>query len=221
MIGVVIRVKNEGDSLKKCITMLRSQNIPTEIIVVDSNSSDNTMDVCNQYKCNVVQCCEPFSFGKALNLGIEQSKMDFVCLLSAHCFPVGNHFLFNMWSNFNDERVAGVYARQIPHQLTNPVEYRNFLHIYGFERIVQVKNPQFNNGASMIRKSVWNRIRFDDKVIAQEDILWAKHVIDKGYRIVYEPSSVVEHLHNEDVVHTISRYEKETRALKGMGYIEW
>lgn len=221
MISVVIRTWDEGRNLDRCLRLLKAQHMPNEVVVVDSNSSDNTGSICEQFGCKVVQCTEPFSFGKALNLGIKNSSFDIVCILSAHCFPMGRDFLCRLYKNFTDKRVAGVYARQVPHRLTNPVEYRNFLHIYGNERIVQTSSPQFNNGASMIRKSVWEKIRFDEGVIAQEDVLWAKQVLGKGYVIVYEPGGIVEHLHNEDIVHTVSRYEKETRALIGMGYVKW
>jgi len=221
MISIVIRTKNDGKNLKKCIGTLEKQTEKNEIIIVDSHSSDNTLDICKKHNCTVIQCTEPFSYGKSLNEGIMETKGDFVCILSNHCFPTDKNFLFNMWSDFKDPQVAGVYARQIPHQLTNPVEYRNFLHIYGNEKIIQTKSPLFNNAASMIRKSIWKQITFNEEAVAQEDVIWAKAVIDMGYKIVYEPSSVVEHLHNEDIVHTISRYEKETRALKKVGYIKW
>jgi len=221
MISVVIRVKNEGKNLKRCIEILKSQTVPNEIVIVDSNSTDDTLDICDGNGVKVVQCTEPFTYGKALNQGINSSTGNFVCILSAHCFPVSKDFLFNMFKNFSDKKVGAVYARQIPHPLTNPVEYRNFLHIYGNERIVQRVNPLFNNGASMINKRVWEQVRFDEDVIAQEDMLWAKMILDKGFHIVYDPSSVVEHLHNEDIIHTVSRYERESRALQGMGCGEW
>lgn len=220
MISVVIRTKNEGMNLERCIRKLKEQTIENRIILVDSNSTDNTHQLCRDNDVRVLQCPEPFSYGKALNLGIEQCTTEYICILSAHCFPVNNVFLYHLMNSF-DMVTAGVYSRQIPHELTNPVEYRNFVHIYGLERMVQYKTPQFNNGASMIRKSVWNSIRFDEDIMAQEDVLWARGVLKKGYKIIYEPLSMVEHLHNEDIAQTISRYERETRAFNKMGYLKW
>lgn len=221
MISIVIRTRNEVSNLKKLLPILKAQNLDSEIIIVDSDSGDGTEQFCKEHGCIFVQCPEPFSFGKALNIGIKKCSSDFICILSSHCFPTDNMFLYNMFTDFKYNDVAGVYARQVPHQLTNPLEYRNFLHIYGNERITQHKSPLFNNGASMIRKCVWNDIRFDEKVFAQEDVLWAKHVIDKGYIIIYEPCSIVEHLHNEDLLHTVHRYEKESRALQEMEFAKW
>jgi len=220
MISVVIRAKNEGHNLKRCIPLLQQQTLKNQIIIVDSDSVDDTKQLCNDFNVTLLQCDEPFSYGKSLNVGIECCTTEFVCILSAHCFPVNDVFLYHLMNSF-DKYTAGVYSRQIPHKSTNPVEYRNFLHIYGPERIVQRVSPQFNNGASMIRKSIWDSVRFDESVIAQEDILWARDVIRRGYRIVYEPLSIVEHLHNEDIVHTVSRYERESRALDSMGYLKW
>jgi len=221
MISIVIRTKNEADNLECCIKQLMKQTMKNEIIIVDSHSTDNTPDIVERYNCILVQCDDPFSYGRALNMGLGRTSSRYVCILSSHCFPKGKQFLYNMWQNFKDKTVAGVYARQIPHRFTNPVEYRNFLHIYGNERIIQCCSPLFNNGASMIDKKVWRDIRFDETVVAQEDMLWAKQVIDNGYKIVYEPGSIVEHLHNENLLQTVSRYEIETRALQKMRFIEW
>jgi len=221
MISVVIRTRNEAEHLKECLKRLKKQTIKTEIIIVDSHSDDNTKTIADMYNAVTVQCPNPFTYGKALNIGIRKTTNRYICIISSHCYPNSKEYLYHMWKHFKDNKVAGVYSRQIPHQLTNPVEYRNFLHIYGNERIVQHHSPLFNNGSSMIDKKIWKQIQFDENIIAQEDVLWAKQCINQGYHIVYEPCSIVEHLHNESILHTVSRYEIESRALEGMGFNRW
>jgi len=221
MISIVIRTKNEADNLQHLLKILKRQTLKTEVIIVDSHSNDNTQGIAEENHCIITQCPEPFTYGRALNHGIRQTHSNYICILSSHCFPTDKNYLFNMWKHFKDKKCAGVYSRQIPHRLTNPVEYRNFLHIYGNERIIQHRSPLFNNGSSMINKKVWKKHCFDEKIIAQEDMQWAKKVLDDGYFIVYEPGSVVEHLHNENLLQTISRYEIEKRALDKLGLIRW
>lgn len=213
MISVVIRTRNEAQNLKKCLSIVDKQDVEKEIIIVDSYSTDDTQKVAEEYNCKIIQC-DPFTYGKALNVGIKFSKGDFICILSGHCFPKTDAFLRKLRNNLFIEKVAGVYARQIPHKYTNPLEYRNFIYTYRLEPAIQKKCPFFNNAASMIRREVWDEVKFDEEVKAQEDIIWAKEVQKRGYSIAYEPEAVVEHLHNEDTHETVNRYIKEYEVLR-------
>lgn len=214
-ISVVIRTRNESDKLAVCLEKLSKQTIKPEIIIVDTYSMDGTIEVSKGYGCNIVQC-ENFTFGKALNDGIEASTGKYIAILSGHCFPTQDTFLATLKRNLDISPVAGVYARQIPHPKTNPLEYRNFIYTYRSEPMIQKECPFFNNAASMIRRDIWDRIKFHEEIKAQEDILWARHVQKLGYYIAYEPEAVVEHLHNEDSYETVTRYKKEYDVLKEM-----
>lgn len=222
MISVIIRSKNEAHNLKILLDKLSDQSVETEIIIVDSESEDETESVCEEFGCNIIQASKPFSYGKALNEGIKKATCKYVSIMSAHCFPIDDFFLYHMRKNFDLYKdVAGVYAKQIPHKNTNALEYRNFIHIYGNDKIEQWRTPLFNNGANMIDREVWEQIKFDEKVIAQEDMLWARDTQAKGYCIIYEPDAIVEHLHDEGIIHTLNRYDKEYRALRDMEYLKW
>lgn len=221
MISVIIRVKEEAHHIKILLPILRNQSVDCEIIVVDSHSKDNLTELTNKYECKVIQATEPFSYGGSLNEGIEASKGTYICILSAHCFPTDTRYLENMVSNFKDSTVAGVYSRQIPHNKTNELEYRNFIYTYGNERRVQTTNYKFNNGASMIRKSVWEEIPFDEVVVTLEDLVWAKKVLDSGMKIVYDPVCIVEHLHDEDIDSTVKRHVREYKSMIDIGVIGW
>ena len=47
----------------------------------------------------------------------------------------------------------------------------------------------------MIRKSSWEKNKFDENVKHIEDRLWASLVLKKGKKIVYEPNASVIHFH--------------------------
>jgi len=213
LISVVIRTRNESKNLEKCIKILRKQTINPEIIIMDTYSNDGIEPVIEKYGCKHIQI-NPFTFGKALNEGIQHSRGEYICILSAHCFPTENNFLEVLESNFKDRNIAGVYARQIPHEKTNSLEYRNFIYIYRMERIIQHHCYYFNNGASMIRKDIWDKVKFDENVKAQEDMIWARDVQKMEYTIAYDPTACVIHLHEEDIQETIGRYIKEYEVIK-------
>ena len=213
MVSVVIRTLNEANNLKKLLEILSTQTIKHEVIVVDSGSTDNTLKVAKKYKC-VIEKCIPFTYGKALNIGIKKAQYKYICNLSAHCFPTSNTYLETMLDNFDHSRIAGVYSKQLPTEDANILDKRNLSIIFRDEKLYQQKDSFFNNASSMIRKDIWEYVKFDDQIEAWEDIKWSKEVQAMNYVIVYEPSAAVYHYHDEGNDRTIKRYEKEWSSLK-------
>lgn len=212
MISVVIRTLDEAEYLEKTLKILACQSIENEVIVVDTNSKDNTQKIAKDYNAILTQCV-PFTYGKALNLGIKNAKYDYICALSAHCYPATDNFLLMLLNAFVD-KAAGVYARQFPVKESNILDKRNLSVLFRSEKIRQKNDSFFNNAASMIRKDIWDTIKFDETVAAWEDMIWANAVQNAGYLIIYEPKAIVYHYHNESIEATITRYEKEYMTLK-------
>ena len=96
MISVVIRNKNEAKLLERTLKVLTKfyKNDIDEIILVDNNSTDKSVEIANQYNCKIVHI-DKFTYGKAINLGIESAKNDIILLLSSHAIPIGNSFFKN------------------------------------------------------------------------------------------------------------------------------
>jgi len=213
MISIVIRTLNEGKNLRKLLGILSNQTTEHEVIVVDSGSTDDTIEVANEYGC-IVEKCIPFTYGKALNIGIKKAKFNYICNLSAHCFPTKTTYLKTMVDNFNHNRIAGVYSKQLPTEDANVLDKRNLSIIFRDEKLYQQKDSFFNNASSMIRKDIWKYVDFDEEIKAWEDIKWSNEVQAMNYIIVYEPEAEVYHYHDEGNSETIKRYEAEWSSLK-------
>ena len=213
MVSIVIRTLNEGKNLKKLLSILLTQTIKYEVIIVDSGSTDDTLKIAREYGC-VIEKCVPFTYGKALNIGIEKAQYNYVCNLSAHCFPTNKNYLEVMVNNFDRTRIAGVYSKQLPTEDSNILDKRNLSIIFRDEKLYQQKDSFFNNASSMIRKDLWEKYKFDESIEAWEDIKWAKQVQAEGYKIIYEPETAVHHYHIEDPSKTLDRYKKEYDALE-------
>ena len=207
MISVIIRTKNEYNDLKHCLAILKLQTIENEIIIIDSNSKDKTEETAKDFDVKIVQC-NPFDYGKAINIGIAEAQYENICILSAHCFPLTNDFLAIMLSHFVDNNIAGVYARQIPSCNSNLLDSRNLPFIYRNLQKSIVDDSFFNNAASLIRKSIWKDIPFEEGK-SMEDIRWAEEIKKRGFKIIYEPRAIVEHLHRENIEDTLKRYSSE------------
>ena len=56
---------------------------------------------------------------------------------------------------------------------------RDLLITFGLDKKIQIKDSFFHNANSIIRKEVWSKIKFDEKVNNIEDGIWASKVLKK------------------------------------------
>lgn len=196
-VSIIVRTKNEEKWIGHCLSMIFEQDYKDfEVILVDNNSTDHTVAVASRYPLAASINIDKFLPGKALNDGIRASKGKFIVCLSAHCVPKNKDWLTVLLKNFeNDEKLAGVYGRQLPTSFTDPVDKRDLLIVFGQDRRVQVKDYFFHNANSMLRRSVWDQFPFDEIVTNIEDRVWGKAVTNAGLHIVYDPDAAVFHYH--------------------------
>jgi len=216
MVSIIIRTYNEEKWIGECLRNVFSQkfNNNLECIIIDSDSTDRTVEIAKQFDVKIFNLPkDAFSFGKGINYGIEKSSGEYIVILSAHAIPLNKNWLYKLIRNFNDKKVAGVYGRQIPLPDCNPVDARDILKCYGLEKKIQTTEFFFSNANAAIRRSVWKEVPFDEKVPAAEDQLWAKEVITRGFKIIYEPEAIVMHSHNETLEQRYIRALREGIGL--------
>lgn len=85
-VSVVMPCLNEEKTLGACIEEIRSMElsygIPTEIIVADNGSSDNSIVIAQSYGCKVINV--PIrGYGAAINAGILNSTSEYVIIADA------------------------------------------------------------------------------------------------------------------------------------------
>jgi rhamnosyltransferase len=196
-VSIIVRTKNEEKWIGHCLSMIYEQDYKDfEVILVDNNSTDHTLSIAKRYPLAACLNIDNFIPGKALNDGIRASKGKFIVCLSAHCVPKTKDWLSTLLKNFeNDEKLAGVYGRQLPTSFTDPVDKRDLLIVFGQDRRVQVKDYFFHNANSMLPRSVWDQFPFDEEVTNIEDRVWGKAVTGAGLHIIYDPEAAVFHHH--------------------------
>lgn len=194
-VSIIIRTKDEERWITPCLQSVFEQDFKDfEVIVVDNHSKDKTVQKARNFKVNVLTVDE-YRPGKALNAGIRASQGKYIVCLSAHCIPVNHKWLSQLLSNFEDNAIAGVYGRQEPMSFSSNFDKRDLLITFGLDKRVQIKDSFFHNANSMIRRDVWEKFPFDEKVTNIEDRVWAEEVLKAGYKIIYEPEASVYHYH--------------------------
>jgi len=73
-ITAVIITKNEEVNIKRCLTSIQWVD---EIVVVDSYSTDKTVDICKQFDCNII-LTEWLGFGPTKKLAMEYASYNWI-----------------------------------------------------------------------------------------------------------------------------------------------
>ena len=205
-VSCVIRTFNEAEFIGKCLDTLLAQDgeFDLEVVVVDSGSTDATLSILKEYKIKLIEIehknMRDFDYSYALNCGIEACSGEFVIILSAHSIAMQKKWITKMISHFDQERVAGVYCRQVAWPDADWSESLRIQKTFtensrGFTKKDISDLHTYSNVASCMRRDVWRKYPF--LLPAAEDIDWARRVLEKGYKIVYEAGVSVYHSHKE------------------------
>jgi len=94
-VATIIATYNGSRWIRKCLTHLFSSDYPSTVIVVDNQSTDNTLEVLRTFTDSIVliQNSDNLGFGAANNIGIKAAielGADYVFLLNQDVY-VGSH----------------------------------------------------------------------------------------------------------------------------------
>lgn len=216
MISVIVRTRNERRWIARCLAALQHQDCEDfEVVVVDNESTDGTIEIVRRFGYRLLTITQSeFTHGRSINLGVRESRGEFIAILSGHCIPVSSHWLRRLRVAFTDATVAGVYGRQEPLPDTSDFDKRDLWTAFGLDRRIQTRDYFFHNANSMIRRDVWQTLPFNEALAGVEDRDWARRALAAGHRIVYEPAASVYHFHG------INHGQDERRAARVARVIE-
>jgi glycosyltransferase involved in cell wall biosynthesis len=213
---VVIRAYNEANHLGRLLHGLGRQTVRAdEIVLVDSGSNDGTVAIAERGGCRIVHIAkEDFTFGRSLNYGCEAAKGELLLMVSAHVYPVYDTYIEQLVNAFDASDTAIAYGRQVGDHRTAYAESRIMTKWFPEISIRNQGHPFSNNANCAVRKSVWQELRYDERLTGLEDLDFAKRAIDQGMRIDYVAEAPVVHVHEEDWQTIRNRYRREAIAYK-------
>ena len=152
--SMVIRAYNEEKHLGRLLAGLAQQSIlPAEVILVDSGSSDRTVEIALAKNVKVVHIAPTdFTFGRSLNLGIQAAQSELVVFASAHVYPVYPDWLEKLLEPFQEPQVALTYGKQRGNQQSKFSEHQIFTQWFPETHQPIQSHPFCNNANAAIRK---------------------------------------------------------------------
>jgi rhamnosyltransferase len=215
--SIIIRCYNEREHIGKLLHGIFEQEYDNfEVILVDSGSTDGTLEIARQYSIEEVVHIPPekFSFGRALNWGCEHADGKYCVFISAHCYPKRVDWLERLLEKFDDSNVAMVYGKQRGGGPTKFSERQIFKRWFPDEDIDYQLTPFANNANAAIRRELWEEYPYDEQLTGLEDLDWGTRVKEVEYEISYASEAEIIHIHDETPRQIYDRYKREAIAHK-------
>ena len=209
-ISVIIPTLNAESRIKILIESLISQSLkPDEIIIVDSESKDRTVELAKSFTTvNVIQIKRSeFNHGGTRDMALKQSCGDYVVFMTQDALPANDNMIKNLLMHLKSEsHIAVVSGRQIAREdssytekLVREFNYPNVNNIRQKSDIEKygIKTFYCSDVCAMYDKNIYMTLGgFEDKLATNEDMFFAAKAINSGYKVGYAADAEVIHSHD-------------------------
>ena len=196
-VSIIMRSKNSDWVIAQSLAALYSQSFKDfELIIVDSGSTDKTLEIIKSYPHKLIQI-EPQNYfpGTVLNMTIEKCEGEIIIFQNSDAVPLTSETLNNLLKAFEDNQTQAAFARQIPRPDAATCVRRDYSQSFPDSSVtpdwITLSLP-----LAAMRKSIWKKHKFYTDAWASEDTEWGKWAKDNSYKIAYMKDSLVMHSHN-------------------------
>lgn len=157
-----------------------------------------------------------FDHGKSRNMGVQifnslikDYKKKYYMFMTQDAIPYNNLLTENLLKCLDDEIVMS-YAKQSVGEDANIIEKITREFNYGAEDIIKdktsidklgIKTYFCSNVCSMYCGEVFDMLGgFDEKLILNEDMMYAHKLINNGFKFIYKSDAIVVHYHNYSAI---------------------
>lgn len=191
-VSVVIPVYNEEKYIARCLfSLLRQEVYPNEIIIVDNNSTDETVSICKKFPVRIVRARKQ-GIIQARNKGFDEAQYDLIARCDADTI-VPPDWIKKIKHNFKMRRIDALMGPWIYNDLPFKTTLYAKSYIYVLKKVK--KQPIFIGANMIIRKTTWQQVKqnvcLNEKRV-HEDTDLAIHIQQAGGKIHYDKSLVVE-----------------------------
>lgn len=170
---ILIRTYNSAETIRGVLSGISSlSSQPSQIVVVDSGSTDDTVTICKAFGCSVYNYeGDVFNYSRSLNQGFRRVVSPYCLVLSSHVVIVRPDLVERMFEVMRVQDAKGVY-----------VDFcRND------DGITIIDRDSFNghnglwNPCALYATELVESIGFDEALPTAEDQHFALSLFDMGY----------------------------------------
>ncbi len=217
-VACVIPTYNGCKDLKRLLDSLATQTAVFETLIVDSSSTDGTLELARS-RCENVTRIDSKDFNHG---GTRQMMVDFNPGYDVYVFMTQDAYvediqaIANILLPFADPRIGAVCGRQLPHknasllaQHARMFNYPPVSQIKTLEDapVLGIKTPFMSNSFAAYRREALLAVGgFPPHVILSEDMYVTAKMLLDGWKVAYEGSAICRHSHNYSIGEEFRRY---------------
>jgi rhamnosyltransferase len=212
-ISVIIRTRNEERWIGHCIQSILDNIKNPEIILVDNNSTDETMPIVNSFKSDphlknslgyaemITTQIDQYTPGKSINLGVKTATNENIIIISSHCvltqFDLDKHL-----SDLNNH--VAIFGNQTPFYQGKRISKRYIWSHFIDKEVENMYSDSegryfFHNALSFFKKDTLLKYPFNEALSGKEDRYWAIDMIEENkLSILYDPAMSVDHHYTDN-----------------------
>lgn len=188
-VSIIIPAYNEEDYIKQCLDHIAAQTVaPNEVIVVDNNSSDNTVKLARSYKFVKVVNEKKQGALYARTKGFNLAKSQIIGRIDADT-RLEPDWVAQIQRIFKQSNIDAVTGSSHWYDMPLSPWNHNIEDVFKYNLYQYEKGFPFLFGTNMaIRKSAWNEVKTllcEDKYIFEDSDL-AIHLHMTGHNILYD-----------------------------------
>lgn len=229
-VSVIIPTYNAGADIRELLAALKGQAGigEVEIIVVDSGSTDQTVEECQYAGVRIVSIDhEDFSHSYARNLGADKASGDYLLFMTQDALPTDSSWLYRLMSVVIDGKAVAVSPVETDDG-RGDLKYRtdiwNHIRYLGLDRGDRLtsysddmsdhemrRNAQLTDVTNLISKKIFDKYKFEGDYA--EDLRLGLALIKDGYSLAQVSSVKVRHAHNRSAEYIRRRTYVDRKAL--------
>lgn len=252
-VSIIVTSYNNSHNLENCIKGLTSQDydrsfIDLEIIIIDSGSTDSSIEILDKYKDKIKIILKPEEFPRlspamARNIGVNNAKGNILILTDSDCiFPKNS--VRNMIDCFRDEKIDCVMGNREPDfgqglgTFIRRYDFILYSNKFTISEQLLINKESIKKGVPLmllsgnnfaIKKELWDKfggMRDIFKSPAGEDIMLEADIIKNGYNILFCPKNKVVHIHPISLKEFFKRIFQRSKAVYLLGkysngFVSW
>ena len=218
-VGLIVPTLNAGTLWEAWLQAFdRQTRKPDFLVVIDSSSSDRTVELARSYgfHVHIIPKAE-FNHGGTRQFGIGMmAQAEIIVMVTQDALFARPDSIENLLAAFADERIGAAYGRQLPHRDAGPIGAHARLFNYPAESQVRslddraslgIKTAFLSNSFSAYRRSALVEAGgFPLNTIMNEDTFVAGRMLLSGWKIAYCADAQVYHSHDYGFLEELRRY---------------
>lgn len=218
LISVIIPTLNGAETLAEFFAALSRQTVfADEIVVGDSSSTDNTVEICRKAGAIVLPICRAeFDHGGTRTFLAQQAKGDVLVFFTQDAILAKRDSLETLVNAvLQDQSIACAYGRQLPDKQATAVashlrrfNYPDTSYVKGYNdrEVDGFKTIFISNSFAAYRKDMLEGVDyFKNGLIFGEDTCTLGRLILNGRKVAYAANAAVYHSHNYTLLEDFRR----------------